>query len=216
MVYIDAQYRMDPVTITSLTVGNQQVQPGMSTGPREVRPGAPFQADEDWLKNMSVSLLNRTNKMIVRAEMEFVFPDTGDGSSLRPVTAYTLAIGQRPEIDSFTSHGQRFPQEAGKHPLLFAPGQTLVVRVGDYVDAMQPLVEQKIQFAQVATIAIRRVRFYFVDGMRWDDLNGYGVPDPSHPGQFTSKDRGRYFPGRPSENWPPPTQQAEPGHHASE
>lgn len=221
MVYIDAQYRMDPVTIVKVTVGNQQIQPGMSTAARVDQPATPFQADEDWLKTMSISLLNRTDKIIVRAEIMLFFPDTGNGSipqgRISPtVMMYTMTLGQRPEIDSYASPGQKYAPEPDKQPILLAPGQTLVIHVADYVDAMQSLVEEKLPFSQVTRLAIRRFRFYFVDGMRWDDLNGFGVPDPNHPGQFTHTDRNTFFPGDPHQNWPPPTQQAAPGRHRSE
>jgi hypothetical protein len=214
MVYIDAQYSVDPVTITKVLVGDQQIQPGVSTGPREVQPGTPFQADEDWLKNMSISLKNRTDKVIVRAEVQLWFPDTGDGSSA-PVTVYTITLGQRPDIDSFASHGQKLPPEPGKPPLLIAPGQTVVVHFADYLDAMQSRVEEKLSFTQVTRVAIQRLKFYFADGMIWDDLHGFGVPDPNHPGQFSYMDRNRFFPGDPRNDWPPPTQQTEPGRHRS-
>jgi hypothetical protein len=213
MVYIDAQYRVDPVTITEVTVGDQQIQPGLSTGAREVRPGTPFQADEDWLKNMSISLKNRTNKAIDRAEVMLYFLGA---SASQPVAAYVITLGQRHESDSFTSRGQRRPPEPNKQPLLCVPGQTLVVRVGDYVDEIQSIVEEKVPFSQVTRVAIQRTRFFFVDGMRWDDLVGFGVPDPNHPGQFTNMDRNTYFPGDVRQNWPPPTQQVEPGRYRSE
>jgi hypothetical protein len=216
MVYIDAQYRVDPVTITAVTVGDQQIQPGLSTGAREVRPGTPFQADEDWLKNLSISLKNRTDKVIVRAELQLWFPDTGDGSPSQPATTYIITLGQRPDIDSYTSRGQKLPSEPGKQALLHAPGQTLVVHVADFVDAIQSRVEEKIPFSQVTRLAIQRIQFYFVDGLRWTDLNGFETPDPNHPGQFTNMDRNRYFPGDPSQDWPPPTQQVEPGRHRAE
>jgi hypothetical protein len=211
MVYIDAQYPVDPVTITKVIVGDQDIQPGLSTGAREVQPGTPFQADEDWLKNMSISLKNRTDKVIVRAEVQLWFPDTGDGSTSQPVTVYTMTLGQRPESDSFASHGQKLPPEPGKPPLLIAPGKTVVVRVADYLDAIQSLVEAKLSFTQVTRLAIQRLKFYFADGMSWDELHGFGVPDPNHPGQFTYMDRNRFFPGDPRNDWPPPTQQTEPG-----
>jgi len=216
MVYIDAQYRVDPVTITKVIVGDQEIQPGLSTGPREVRPGAPFQADEDWLKTMSIFLRNRSDKVIVRAEVQFFFPDTGDGSPSQSVTAYTATLGQRPDIDSFGSHGQKLAPEPNRPALLVAPGKALIFRVGDYLDEMQSLVEQKLSFSQVTRIAIRRLQVYFADGMRWDDLHGFGIPDPDHPGQFTYMDRNRFFPGDRRSDWPPPTQQVEPGRRRSE
>jgi hypothetical protein len=222
MVYLDAQLRIDPVTYIEVTTEGQEIQPGMSAGVYLNRPAVPFQADNDWLKNMVILLLNRTKKEIVRAEFGFYFLDTGDGSPSRPVTMYTLTLGQLPETDSFTSHGQKLPPEPDKQPLSFAPGQMLVIHLADYVDAMQAYVEgdcgdrcNKMPFAQVSKIAVRRLRFYFSDGMIWDDLHCYGIPDPNRHGQFAFKQRGRYFPGHPSENWPPPTQPFEAGQHTS-
>lgn len=221
-VYLDGQLRSDPVTYIEVTTEGQEVQPGMSAGVYVNRPAVPFQADEDWLKNMVITLLNRTNKEIVWAELDFTFLDTGDGSPSRPVTVYRLILGQLPEIDSFSSHGRKLPPELDKQPLSFAPEQTLVIHLADYVDAMQAYVEgdcgdfcNKIPFAQVSKISLRRQRFYFSDGMIWDDVNSYGVPDPQHPGQFAYKQRGSYFPGHPSQNWPPPTQPFEAGRHTS-
>jgi len=202
MVDIDRQTRMDPLTITKITVGDQQIQPGQSSGAREDKPGTPFQADEDWLKNMSIVLKNRTDKVIVRVEIQLFFPDTGDGSASRPVTAYTITLGQIPEISSFTSRGQKIPPDPSIQPLFLAPGQTLVIRVADYIDTIQSLIEGKIPFSQVTRIAIDRLQILFADGLRWKDLDGFALPDPNHPGQYTSPGPG-FFPGRSSQNWPP-------------
>jgi hypothetical protein len=215
-VYLDGQLRSDPVTYIEVTTEGQEVQPGMSAGVYVNRPAVPFQADEDWLKNMVITLLNRTNKEIVWAELDFTFLDTGDGSPSRPVTVYRLILGQLPEIDSFSSHGRKLPPEPDKQPLSFAPGQTLVIHVADNVDEMQSLVEQRIPFSQISKVGIRRFRFYFSDGTIWDDLGSYAVPAPQHPGRFAYKQRGSYFPGHPSQNWPPPTQPFEAGRHTSD
>jgi hypothetical protein len=209
-VDIDRQTSMDPVSIEKITVQGQVIHPGVSTAAgREVTPGTPFEADEDWLKNMSIILKNRTDKVIARAEIMLLFPETGGGPSW-PVTQYPIAVGQRPEIDSFTAHGHKLSAQPDKQPMLLAPGQTLVIQLADYIDGIQSILEQfpgalsgKPPISQVARVAIDGRQFFFVDGMRWTDLDGFAVPDPNHPGQFTNLDRGRYFPGNPSHNWPP-------------
>jgi hypothetical protein len=202
IVNLDRQFRLDAVTITKVTVAGQQIQPGKSGGVREEERGTPFQADEDWLKNMSISLLNRTDKVIVCAQVQFFFPDTGDGVS-QPITTYTITVGQRPESSLYYADGSKIPPDTTKKPLLFAPGQTLVIPVADYVDAIQSTVEEKIPLSQITKVNIRRANFYFVDGMRWDSVyTGYYAPDSDHPGKYT-KLAPNYFPGhvqnRPSE-----------------
>jgi hypothetical protein len=201
-VDIDRQSRMDPVTINGVTIGDQQIQPGVSAGPLEHEPGTPFQAGDDWLRNLSIVLKNRTNKTIARAEIELFFPDTGDGIST-PVTVYLIQIGRRPDIDSFSGSGKYLPPNPHAQPLLFLPGQTLAIHLTDYINEIQSVVEQKMPLSQITRCHIHRVNFFFTDGMKWGDLDGFAVPDPSHPGKFAALDRRRYFPGDPSQDWPP-------------
>jgi hypothetical protein len=208
-VDIERQTRMDPLTITKVMVGDQQIQPGQSSGAREDKPGTTFQADEDWLKNMSIVLKNRTDKVIAHVEIQLFFPDTGDGSASRPVTAYTIALGQVPDINSFTSHGQKIPPDSSKQPLLLAPGQTLVIRVADYIDGIRDMLEQfpgalvgGSPILQVTRVTIDRLQLFFVDGLRWKNLDGFAVPDPNRPGRYTNPGT-TFFPGRSSQNWPP-------------
>jgi hypothetical protein len=200
IVDVDGQSRLDAVTITKVTVAGQEIQTGISSGAREVQPGTPFQADENWLKNMSITLLNRTDKAIVCAQVEVWFPDTGDGSHERPATLYTITLGQRPEWSTYMGDGSKLAPDPTKKALLVAPGKTFVINVGDDVDAMQSTVEAKLLFSEVTRVYIRRFRFYFVDGMRWDRVyTGYYVPTPNRPGQYTQL-APNYFPGHVPQN----------------
>ena len=58
--------------------------------------------------------------------------------------------------------------------------------------------------SMVTRMDVHRGTSYFDDGMRWQTGSGFSVPDPAHPGSFKQLDLGRYFPGHPSQNWPPP------------
>jgi hypothetical protein len=51
-------------------------------------------------------------------------------------------LGQLPEIDLFTGKGEKRPPETGRKPLLWAPGQTLDIRLADYIDEIQDMLEQ--------------------------------------------------------------------------
>jgi hypothetical protein len=217
LVDVDAVVtRFDPVIITKVTVGGQEIQPGRSSGPREDAPGTPFQADQDWLKNMSIFIKNRTDKVIVCAEVELVFPDSGDGTEARPVTAYTISVGQRPEWSRYVFDGTReelgqldpkrpidatrmklMPLDPTKKPLSLAPGKTLEIQIADYIGQIQSHVEQSLPFLQLAKVYIERRTFYFENGMRWD-VGTYALPLANHPGYYTNLASG-YFPGNASQ-----------------
>jgi hypothetical protein len=199
---VNPQMRMDAVIITKITVGDQQIQPGVSSGPHEDKIGQMFLADDNWLKNMSITLMNRTDKIIVRASIKLYFPDTGDGDPSRPVTSFPITLGQLPEMDLFTSKGEKRPPETSRKALLWAPGQTLVIRLADYIDEIQSGVEENISFSQVTRVVIDRILFFFADGLRWGTLEGFAMPDPNHPGKYTNMGP-RYFPGDATQNLPP-------------
>jgi hypothetical protein len=145
--------RFDAMTISKVTVGDQEIQPGRSVAAEERTAGTLFLADEDWLKNMSIFIKNRTDKEIVYAEVQLIFPDLGDGTEARPLTAYTFSVGQPPEWSRYVFEGTReelrqldprkpldatrmklMPLDPTKKPLSLAPGKTLEIRVADYID----------------------------------------------------------------------------------
>jgi hypothetical protein len=203
-VDIDTQRSMDAVTVTSVTVGTQLMHTGVSAGAIEIKPGGPLQAGNDWLQNTSITLKNRTDKTIVCIVLGLFFPDTGDGmSSSTPVTAYFLTVGRRPDVDSFSHSGTHEAPDPNAKPLLFLPGQTLVIHFSDYFSGIQTLIEQKVPLSRILRCYISREAIYFEDGMKWGDLSGFSTPDPGHPGKFILLDRGHYFPGDPSQNLPP-------------
>lgn len=211
-VFIAPQGRMHPVTIEKVTVRDQVIQLGIKALTwRDEQPATQFQSDKNWLKNMSIFLKNRTDKTIVCAVIGLWFPETGDGRT-QAVTHYYIDLGQLPEIDSFTKTGQKIPPDPNSQPLLFAPGKTLVIHVADYITATQDTLEQfpgllaavnKPPLSQITKVVIAPKKFFFDDGMRWTDLEEFGVPDPNQPGQFTNMERGRYFPGDPWRNSSP-------------
>jgi len=218
-VYIDRQTSMDPVSIEKITIGDDVIHLGvMDPVGRVHEPGMQFQANTDWLKEMSIVLKNRTNKVVVSATIELWFPDTGDGSRAHPVDNFPIGIGQRPDIDLNVGRGgTKLRPDSDKQPISLDPGKTLIIQVADYFDGIQELLLEspgglgKNQpLSRLARVVVRQIEFCFVDGMRWNDLEGYSVPDFNRPGHFTKKDRGHYFPGNPSQNWPPSDAPGEP------
>lgn len=190
----------DAVRITAVTIGTQRIQAGLSGARGEIKPGIPFQADDDWLKNLSISITNRTNKPIVCAQLRLWFPDTGDGTAARPTTHYDITVGQRPESSLYYRDGSKVTPDHTKKALLLAPGETLVIPFAPEIEAIQSTIEGvgNTPFSHATRVDIEPSNFYFSDGMRWDAVNiGYYIPDANHPGKYTKLDA-TYFPGTPA------------------
>jgi hypothetical protein len=188
-----------PVAITLVSVGNLEVQCGLVHGVATPQPVIPFEADEDWLQNATISILNRTNKPIAFVGIGLYFPETGDGKR-KPVATHVVSLGRIPQSVAFLANGRPLPQPQTAKPLSFFPGQTTVVPLRDHADAIKHLVGQFMQPSAVTKVEIRIQNVYFDDGMQWDGGGGFSVPDANQPGKRTRLEQG-FFPGAPT--WPP-------------
>jgi hypothetical protein len=180
----------DAVSISNVTVE------GMAVGSLK-----PFQAGDDWIQSMSISLKNRTNKTIVYVYVLLGFPEAGDGKTV-PYAAQRIELGRPPAVDRARRDGLLAYVDPSQKPLSFAPGETLEIHVADYIPQIKAVVERKMYLSTITICRIHLMFCYFQDGMRWTAGNGFGLPDPDHPGRFKYFEGG-YFPGNPTQNWPP-------------
>jgi hypothetical protein len=199
----DTEQINDAVLISNIAVAGKPVDCGLFIKPPVViQPVTPFQAAPDWLQQMVIFLVNRTNKTIVFGDIHLHFLDTGDCRSI-PCVGASLKFGQIPVSDAFEGRTGRPipPEHPEKPPINWAPGQTIAVHVSDYMDEIEHKLANFMAVTDVTKVNIYRGTFFFDDGMRWT-LGRYSVPDPDHPGKFKELPAD-YFPGRRGNNWPP-------------
>jgi hypothetical protein len=199
----DPEQITDAVLISNVAVVGKSVECGLFIKPPDVvQPVTPFQAGSDWLQQMTISLVNRTNKTIAFGDIHVHFLDTGDCRSL-PCVGAEITLGQMPAVDAYEGRTGRplRPEHSERPPLNWKPEQTVVVHVSDYMDEIERKLANFLAVTTVTKIYIYRGPFYFEDGMQWDQ-GRYAVPDPEHPGKFKELPAD-YFPGRRGNNWPP-------------
>ena len=134
-----------------------------------------------------------------------MFLDTGDCRSL-PCAIEEIHLGQMPSVAAYDSRtGQPLkPEHPERQALDWKPGQTLAVRVADYVDEIEKRLSNHpnhLPVDAVSKVAVHIGPFFFADGMRWFGLR-YSIPDPEHLGKFKDLPES-YFPGKRRHNWPP-------------
>jgi hypothetical protein len=194
--------RAMPVWVQKVVVGDREIQCGLFVRPHEVQPVTPFEAGDDWLKNLTIYLYNRTNKVVAFSDVSLAFPETGNGRT-EPQWMYHIELGRMPVVDAFAgSTGQPLRIDPARTPLNLFPDQTLVVRVGDYINKIQAYIQPRMPLSQISKTLIRVDQVFFDDGMRWVGGGGFSLPDASQPGRFTSLARD-YFPGDMGRNYPP-------------
>lgn len=199
----DVEQINDAVLISDISVAGKTVECGLFIKPPVViQPVTAFQADNDWLQHMSISMVNRTNKTIVFGSIIFHFLDTGDCQSV-PCAGTTLSFGRIPAVDAYDGRTGR-PLKLGssdRTPLDWNPEQTIIVHVRDHMDEIESDLSDSIPATDINRLNVYRGPFYFADGMKWD-LGRYAVPDPERRGKFKELPVD-YFPGRRGNNWPP-------------
>lgn len=194
-IEVDMHQQLDAVAITRVTLGGVDVQCGLIVSKSELQPVTPIAASGDWLQNIKIHLLNRTDKNIVYGQILLVFPETGTGRSDSPRAACPISFGRRPPAANFSGTGEPMRQRPDVKPVLFAAGKTMVLNLADYSDEINATVDSNA----VSKVIIRRSWFVFDDAMRWAS-GRYSTPDPEHPGKWKYLDV-QYFPGWPT--WPP-------------
>ncbi len=196
-VMVPTVSKMDPVVVKRVTVGNATVQAGrFRKPPGEARDEiTPFTADDDWVQNTTVYLLNRTNRAVVYFQVNVSFPETTAGTRRANVP---LLFGQLPASEAFTVDGKPARAPAGI-PMSFGPGQVMAIHLADHMDRINARMDRAIPVAAVSSIAVVVASPFFADGLWYND------------GQYWSFDKvtstwrrinPNYFPGDIDSHWP--------------
>ena len=188
--------KVDPVLITKVTLGDTVVQ-STRFGPAD--PVTPFQGGDDWIQNLSISLLNRTNQTIVFADIDLAFPETGDGIS-SPTYVVNLNLGRIPDAVAFDGRGRPHRQPPEQQPLSFGPDRSMVIHLGDHIDQITSGASPGLPLPAVKRLRVILSSFYFTNGMKFA-ANAYSTLDPEKAGRWLHKPI-TYFPGDPNRNWP--------------
>ncbi len=119
------------VWVTGVYIAGQKVQTGNysiraetdpgARAPSWVKPAIAVQADDKWIKNMTISFTNRTDKTITCVKFGLWFPDTKGANTPNSMTMYPLRLGQRPASALFWADGSKMPPDTGT-PLFSGTG----------------------------------------------------------------------------------------------
>jgi hypothetical protein len=167
--------------VVKVTVGNQIVIPG-EFRPHKGPSGVPFQAGDDWLKELTFTIKNRSSKTFVWLHFGVAFPDTlaacSESITGECQTGWSMELGRIPENAAYTPEGKKLNQ-GSRQPIDFRPGQEMEISLAPYADELRRRIEERQPFSTISRCFINVNLGYFEDGMMWS-LADYNVPDPSH------------------------------------
>lgn len=178
----------DPVRIVQVFDGSQDVTPrGLDKATGQVfrsATGKPFQAGDDWLKNLSFVVKNLSGKEITAADFELSFPQTGNGTPDSPIYIYTIMLGREPENALYNWRTGRKRTRPATTPLTLLPGGQARISLAPYYDSeIEAPIDAKQPMSTVTTCVIAPSMIYFTDGTRWNG-SFFEKADPSLPGRY--------------------------------
>lgn len=175
----------DPARIVVVKEGNMDVTPGVR--PYKSWEGKPFQADDDWVKNLTFVVKNLSKKEIVAASLDVIFPETGTGSWASPVYGPDISLGRRPARYvrvGGTDQKELRPAETTP-PLHILPGQEMTISFAQHYDQITEAVEQQPHpIANLTICTVQLVGVYFSDGTMWAQGTQFERADPNAPGKY--------------------------------
>ncbi|SPE26015.1 hypothetical protein SBA3_1240014 [Candidatus Sulfopaludibacter sp. SbA3] len=123
---------------------------------------------------------------------------------LRFCCVFHLMLGRIPSEAAFDQKGRPHSQTSDRQPISFRRGQTMAIRLGDYIDQIKANVEPGIPLSVATKLIIDFGAVIFADGMMGTE--SFGVFDPKTrtwqrmDRDFFPGDMDRYWPGQPG--WP--------------
>lgn len=152
-------WRTEPIKIVNLKTKGKPIELGKN-----------FVEEDDWLKGLTVTVKNVSDKVIARIEIDLAFPRPGGGTKEKPNYVVSMIYG----LD---------PAEASAEALkLVQPGASVDVKL---LEVNLPFIKTDLKglgYPEKITQAQLRVEYVtFIDGTMWAGDGDVLYPDPNNP-----------------------------------
>lgn len=157
-----AQPDREPVVIADVKAGTNSVE-----------LNRPFDADGEWIKDISFKVTNQSTKTVTYVAVDLKFSDTSssDAAMVRP-----LMFGVWPDHPT--------PKDV---PISLKPGESIDVAMSAQYQSLKKFLETRGPLARINKLTIVAFVVFFDDGTKWG-LGNYFVPDSSSPTGFRMVD----------------------------
>jgi len=139
----------------------------------------PFNAPDDWLNHITISIQNKSAKAIVAGDLQLAFTTLVSN----PMVFHYVRLGIEPEHEARGPSGLVLVRRAGKTSISVAPGDYIRFSLATDYDAIRSKIEARAPLSQATSVTIDYGIFYFEGGMRWD-ITAFSRVDPNTPGHY--------------------------------
>lgn len=158
---------------TDIKVGDQPISLIETTHPKhkwlKIPKGEVFNAQSDWIKNLSFKIESISKKPITFVQVNVDFPETRATGSLM---SYAFSFGKHP--------GRKM---TGSKPILIMPGESFEISLNKEMEKIKKFMSgrESVESIQKVELEIRRIGFE--DNTEWN-LGEFFQRDPNTPGKL--------------------------------
>jgi hypothetical protein len=152
-------------------------------GGAEVMPDVPFEAGDDWFKDVGIVIENLTTRRIVFVSGQLRFPETGDATAENLAVMARISAGQRPHRTPSSEGTGARPDDVPGPIISVEPGHQAMVPVVEKFERVKTMIEKKQPLSTVTTCVAGINTLLFDDGTEWMSPGLYFRPDPDMPGR---------------------------------
>jgi hypothetical protein len=154
---------------------------GIQYDGKMIRARTLFDAPDDWLKHITISIRNRSAKTLTAGGVQLAFPGIGGD----PMIFYNLRFGVVPEHQATSRSGPVILPPTGGPPISIAPGEYLKISLADHYEAIRSAIEVRVPLSQAKLLVIDYGSYYFDGGFLWR-FDSIAHVDPANPGVYVS------------------------------
>jgi hypothetical protein len=190
---VDRPLSNDPVTIVKVMEGTTELKSDGHPFPNKYVWEAAFDAGDGWLKDLSFTIRNISEKKIIYVSVGCSLYETADWQAeiakhrTSPILGHTSnTVGRRPEQALYSaSLGHRLKPDAATAPFELAPGQefTVPIEKPDDYQALKSGIEEKQPVSSVTACNGGISQIFFEDGTQWQG-HRYLRADPDQLGHW--------------------------------
>jgi hypothetical protein len=158
----------EPIEI-SLFSGGRRVESTKVVRPEKGSSQEEFEADKDWLKNLTLNITNKSDKMITYIVLDLTFPETSTNEQPR-IALHQVFLGVDPE--------RRFVRPELRLP----PNDSIEIPLAARFKDIKDLVDRKVRIEDITQMEVRIHQVLFDDGTLFETGSMYRRnPDPNDP-----------------------------------
>jgi hypothetical protein len=167
----DAYAQNDKKTVKLAQTGTPQVKfKDLKVAQRDLKLDEDFDAESEWVKNLSFKLENTSDKRIVFLRVNVNFPETRLTGDLM---SYPINFGRRPGSKIKTKNP----------PMLLKPGETLEISLEEEKDRIYKFVNERQPIETIQKVELEIGFIIFEDKTAWS-AGTFKQQDPDNPDRY--------------------------------